>query len=118
MSMADVIYDSEAQMGARPLIEADGVRICENDWSPAPIITRCGDDVRIVAVIARLLGNGAFSRLVGDIRKAGLCPVVIEPMGAQMPSILAKWGWTGRRRLSGLEPGDTYVEWRPAETSQ
>ncbi len=89
---------------------ADPIWVCPSDWdtSPSPIITYDDNECRIVAVVAAHPGSGAFSRLVDAIRKSNRVPVVVEPMGYAMPSILARWGW-----LKSVGP-DGESEWRPA----
>lgn len=62
------------------------------DWSEALISV---DEVCafIVIVHASRKRRGAFRRLVENIRKAGLTPVVCSPIGLTMSLILEKWGW-------------------------
>ena len=62
------------------------------DWDET-LITTHGSSAFIVLVYARRKRRGALSRLVKAIRNAGMTPVIVSPIGRQMPAILAKWGW-------------------------
>lgn len=50
-----------------------------NDWDRHSIFAQDNKRVRLVALQARDPGHGAFTRLIGEISKAGLVPVVVEP---------------------------------------
>lgn len=74
------------------------------DWKEALIAV---DDrfARIIMVESTRHRRGALTRLVKNIKAAGLIPVICAPMGKQMPAILEHWGWI---RLPGNE--DEWVE--------
>jgi hypothetical protein len=62
------------------------------DWPEDIVVTQLGKDIRIVAIYNPKRGNGAFSRLVTGIVKAGLRPVVVCP-SHEMRDICKTWGW-------------------------
>lgn len=67
-------------------------------------------EIRIVAIYAQEQGRGIFKQLVSDIRSAGYRPVVVEPIGLTMPSIMRRWEWD----CSLAEYEDEVMEeWRP-----
>ena len=80
-----------------------------NDWE-AVCISLDGKDVRLVLLQAKHQRRGALRRLVGGIVAAGLSPVIIEPVGNDMPAIMRHWGWHTKR--VGHE-FDQYTECRP-----
>jgi hypothetical protein len=69
-------------------------------------------EIRLVAIKARVQQRGALNRLIASIRKAGYTPVVVEPIGHQMPAILHHWGWMKTLVEDGAE---VVEEWRPAD---
>ena len=79
------------------------------DWESGLVMIR-GMEARIVLLNARQPGTGAFKRLLGAIGRAGLMPVVVEPMGGTMPAILERWGWKKKQCGAGF---DSWEEWRP-----
>jgi hypothetical protein len=85
------------------------------DWVFPTVVSHDGREVFIVAILAQEPGNGAFRRLIGNIRGAGLTPVVVCPVGAIMPAILKRWGWVERIVGNGWEAVD---EWRPPSESR
>lgn len=87
------------------------VWIIEADWQELPLISRIGGEVRIVLVLAAKRRCGAFRRLVDGIIAAGLRPVVVCPVLADMPRILAHWRWVCRS--VGFRD-----EWRPPAEKQ
>lgn len=80
------------------------------DFDEDTLLTREGNDIRIVIVNVRHPGKGAFGRLVRGISAAGLNPVVVAPVGPHMPAILAKWGWVQHIIGIGFERENL---WRP-----
>lgn len=74
------------------------------------LLTRDGNEIRIVLINSHHPRQGAFGRLVRGIHKAGLIPVVIAPIGPFMPVILKHWGWKMTTSGIGFERTD---EWRP-----
>lgn len=80
------------------------------DWAETDVIGRFGKEIRIIAIIARQPGTGAFRRLVAGIEEAGFRPVVVEPF-AQMQAILRRWGWRARVVGKGVHRQE---QWRPA----
>ena len=50
-----------------------------NDWDRHTIISMDHNRVRLVALQAKVPGQGAFTRLIDALDKAGLVPVLVEP---------------------------------------
>jgi hypothetical protein len=63
-----------------------------SDWHPRDVVSSDGVEVRIVAIMAREPGTGAFRRLVAGIESAGLRPVIVCPLPG-MTEIMGRWGW-------------------------
>lgn len=80
-----------------------------SDWSPWPVLSIANDELHIIAINA-VGRKGALRRLIDGAATAGLCAVIVEPMGA-MPAILAKWGWQRRVVGKGFHARE---EWRPS----
>src|SRR6516164_8855455 len=76
------------------------------DWEPDSVVSLDGRRVRIVLITARTPGTGAFSRLVQNILRAGFKPVVVAPVGPEMPAILKHWGWRKAIERSGFEQSE------------
>lgn len=68
-------------------------------------------EVRIVAVFAKDSGKGALTRLISSIRAAGYCPVIVEPIGLEMPAILLHWRW---HKTMAEYDNEVVEEWRPS----
>ena len=81
-----------------------------SDWQPDCVVSRDGDDIRLIIINARNPGNGAFKRLIRNIQNAHLVPVVCAPIGDVMPFLMRKWGW--RMTISG-KGFERCEEWRP-----
>lgn len=81
------------------------------DWHDDVVVSTRGDLVRIIAIRARRLGTGAFSRMITGISKAGRIPVIVEPM-FDMPAILERWGWSKQIVGHGFQREE---QWRPTK---
>lgn len=57
----------------------DAIWFDQNDWDAATIITQDGKRIRLVALQAKIPGQGAFNRLVRRIFAHNLAPVLVEP---------------------------------------
>ena len=110
--MLGVMLEDEIAAGNRPVYvgATEPFPVPAGEWNGAVISLTPDRKCRIVLVDAKRPGRGAFSRLVGAIRAAGYMPAVIEPVGNDMPAIMRKWGWKGRRIGSGWE---SYAEFTP-----
>jgi hypothetical protein len=83
------------------------------DWIEDMVVSRVGDDVRIVAIQAKEPGSGAFSRLITALAKRGLRPIVVCPF-SHMEEILRRWKW--RRKDVGIGFDDREDQWTPRST--
>jgi hypothetical protein len=75
------------------------------DWHEDTIASTNQFRVRLVALIARDPGRGAFRRLVEAIQREGMVPVVVEPFN-DLAQILTRWKW--KHRLIGR---GEFVHW-------
>lgn len=106
----NVMRDHERQFGFTPIAPGEATWLPSSDWADDIVVALDGVRVRIVAIYARSCGNGAFSRLVTNIIRAGLLPVVVAPMG-RMTDILTAWGW--HHRMVGKSFDERRDEWFP-----
>lgn len=108
---AGLMMDDERERGHRLVLVGDKFpfSLPSSDWHQNAVVALDGTEVRIVAILAKHPGQGAFRRLVENIRGAGLTPVVLAPIGMVMPAILQKWGWIKTETGSGF---DHEEEWR------
>lgn len=108
-----IMRRNEVREGHKIVMPGDVAWLPKSDWPSHIVISMDGEEVRIVAIIATVRGAGAFKRLVRGIVEAGLKPVVIEPL-FDMPSILRKWGWAGKKVETRTGPE---YQWRPSAIS-
>ena len=107
--LGDVLEVTERALGAEPVDwQAPPYSLDMATMRAHPIITRRDDEARIVAIWFDPRGAGQFHRLIARIAGAGLSPIVVCPVLADMPAILKHWGW--RRRWGGLLMNE---EWEP-----
>lgn len=107
-----VMYEEEAKLGARPLpIELRSALMPSAEWERG-VITRKGDEIRLVAILAKQPGSGAFRRLIAAVEAADLRPVIVCPVGEVMPAIMKRWKWTRTLHRDG-DLLDVREEWRP-----
>jgi hypothetical protein len=112
MGPSEAMKEDERAMGFTPVSPGEVPWLAVADWQPTGVISIKGKIVRIVAIKAIVPRTGAFSRLITGIAKAGLRPVVVEPM-FDMPDILRRWGWSHRIIGSGK---DRQEVWQPSLT--
>ena len=85
-----------------------------DDWDETSVVSQDGKEVRLVAILAKRSSNGAFKRLLGAIKEAGLKPVVVCPM-PDIEIMLRAFGW---RYQQHRPAGDALLEeehWRPPD---
>lgn len=102
--------EHEAAHGHEVLTPDTAPWIRPEDWENY-IITRDGERIRLVVLMAARPRSGALGRLVTGICKAGLIPVVVIPLGF-MEAILRRWGW--RREIVGSTFDDLEEHWTPS----
>jgi hypothetical protein len=107
---SNVMRDSEVARGYRPVFPGDFPWFPASEWPQDVVVSLDGNRVRIIAVYALNPGNGAFSRLITGIVRAGLIPTVVAPF-SEMVDILTHWGW--HRRIVGKTFNDRCDEWFP-----
>jgi hypothetical protein len=106
---SEAMREDELTMGFTPIRPGEMPWFPAEDWSPGDVASIKRNRVRIVAIKAQRPGTGAFSRLITALAKAGMVPLVVEPMFA-MPNILRRWGWKGFIVGNGIEKQEI---WRP-----
>jgi hypothetical protein len=112
LGMAGVMMENELAAGFR-LVQPGHAPFdfAEADWAfGQQVVSLDHDEVRLVIITARHPGHGSFRRLIDAIADAGLKPVVVEPIGATMPAIMARWGWSRSVKGTGFKRVE---EWRP-----
>lgn len=100
--------EQEEALGWRCVVDAPW--FIKDDWIGDPVVSIKGDEVRIVAILAKTPGAGAFGRLIDGILAAGLKPIVVEPVFMTMPAIMERWGWRRRNIGQDFEPYRTFYE--------
>lgn len=103
-----VMRDMEKDIGAVvvPVGSTKPFPVPSVDWNQETLITVLGVKARIVVASANFPRSGALSRLVHNIKAAGLIPVIVSPVGPIMPAILKHWGWTRAK----IGEGETVAE--------
>lgn len=104
------MQEDERALGFEPVKPGAVPWLLAEDWPDDIVVSVRGLEVRIVAIKAKQIGNGAFSRLIAGICYAGLTPIVVEPL-FDMPAILRRWGWKPRVTGSGFAREES---WRPS----
>jgi hypothetical protein len=104
--IGDNLRRMEIEQGFSIISEASWYN--KDDWHPRTIISQDGKKVRLVALQARRSQEGAFSRLIGNLWKADLMPVLVEPN-----QTLIDWACRHNfreRRINGKYP---HTVWHP-----
>lgn len=111
----ELMRDNERKAGFTPLIPGDAPWLPAGDWHDTVVVSTDHRQVRLVAILAKRPGNGAFRRLVAGIVAAGLKPVVVEPTD-EMRKTLRRWGWRGRWHGHGFETSEE--RWTPTKAAK
>ena len=81
----------------------------KEDWDETVVVSVDGERVRLVAILAKQPGCGAFRRLVAAIQAAGLKPCVLCPT-PELAATLKRWGWREKHKGVGIESEE---RWEP-----
>jgi hypothetical protein len=99
-SWAYTIRKLESDYGYKLIDEAPWLN--RNEWEEIVVSTDKEGRIRLVLLDAKEPKTGAFTRLLEGIYKAGLTPVIVEPIG-----FLEEWcrqhGWRSRRLRHGSD---------------
>jgi hypothetical protein len=106
---SEAMREDERAMGFEPIRPGDCEWFSAADWNHKDVVSVRGREVRIVAIKATKVGVGAFSRMITGIARAGLTPIVVEPL-FDMPDILQRWGWQRFEIGEGFEHQEI---WKP-----
>lgn len=101
-SISEVMRDDERAAGHKVILPGEVEWLPLADWDPTIVVSLDGNKVRLVAILARNPGNGAFRRLVATIAASGLTPQIIAPTN-EMRATVKRWGWRIRTKGSGFE---------------
>ena len=88
--------DLEREKGFVPIPYGSAwpVTFSDAEWEDGVIsVDAERNEIRLVAIRARVERRGALRRLLGRIAKAGYQPVIVEPIGPVMPALMRRWGW-------------------------
>lgn len=109
--MQEIMRDAERKSGYRVVVPGEVSWLSADDWDAT--VTVSVDDkrktVRLVAILAKSPGNGAFLRTVRAIMDVGLTPCIVEPT-REMRATMQRWKWARRRVGHGF---DGEEQWRP-----
>ena len=108
----EIMRDNEAADGCRVVLPGDEPWLSASDWHPTVTVSRHGNTVRLVAILAKSPGNGAFRRTIAGIIDAGLVPCVVAPT-MEMRATLKRWKWKCRHVGYGM---DCEEQWRPRKS--
>ncbi len=108
--MWEIMRRDEVAKGNSVIVPGDAPWLSADDWDPTIIVSQSGKEIRLIAILAKQPGTGAFKRTVAGILGADLVPVVIEPLGS-MSVILKRWGWS--KRIVGSGFMEREEQWRP-----
>jgi hypothetical protein len=111
--MQDILRGYEREAGRRIVLPGDEPWLPAEDWDPTITVSVDGTKVRLVAILAKRPGTGAFRRLISGIEQAGLTPCMVDPIRS-MQETLTRWGWKPRRYGYGIE---CETQWTPRRRS-
>lgn len=97
----EAMLADERARGFVPVMPGTVPWLPEADWPEDIVISVFAGEVRIVAIYAKTKKSGAFSRLITNIAKYGMTPLICSPMG-DMITICRRWGWLVRTEGSGF----------------
>lgn len=105
----EIMRDDERARGNTIIVPGEVEWLPAEDWDHTIVVSQDGREVRLIAILAKRPGNGAFRRLVESIRKDGLTPVIIAP-SPEMAATMRRWKWFRRYVGTGFEQEE---QWRP-----
>ncbi len=109
------LLNDETRAGRTPILPTNAPAWLNlDDWRGWPVLSIGDGELFVIAVWSAR--RGALSRLIAGAQGAGLSPVIVCPMGRQMPAILAHWGW--QKRIADDPGGGVVEEWRPAPVAE
>lgn len=89
----EVMREDERSSGFAVVVPGDTAWLSSTDWDETVVVSTDGKDVRLVAILAKRPGNGAFNRLIAGIEACGLRPVIVAPT-REMAATCIRRGWT------------------------
>lgn len=105
----EIMREDERKRGNSVIVPGDMPWLPADDWDSTVVVSQRGKEVRLIALLAKHPGAGAFHRMVGKIRSSGLTPVIIAP-SREMAATMRRWGWYRRYVGSGFTQEE---QWRP-----
>lgn len=113
MPIWEIMRDDERARGNEIIIPGEVDWLTADDWDPTVVVSRRKSEIRLIAILAKNQGRGAFRRLVVGIRSAGLTPVIIAP-SIEMAATMRRWQWHRRYVGSGAEQEE---QWLPGKVA-
>jgi hypothetical protein len=91
----EVMREDERRAGRTVIVPGDVEWLPAADWDETVVVSLDGQQVRLIAILAKNPGNGAFRRLIAAICAAELVPIISTPTN-EMRETLKRWGWKGK----------------------
>ena len=109
---ADVFMKNEEVRRGYTLVNPGDFKWLPKEEWVCPIISRDGNLIRLVGLIAVKPKDGAFTRLVNGIIQDGFIPVVCTPT-VEMREILGRWNW--KQQLHYVAGVGREEQWQPRQ---
>lgn len=107
--MCEVMREDEEDAGYTTVLPGSEPWLSADDWDESIVVSRSKKEVRLIALMAKHPGSGAFTRTVNGIIDAGLIPVILAPV-RDMRETVKRWNWAPRHVGSGWNHEE---QWRP-----
>jgi len=105
----EIMRDNEREAGNEVIVPGQVAWLPLLDWDETIVVSRRRKEIRLIAILAKSPGNGAFRRLIDAIQANGLTPVILAP-SLEMAATMRRWGWSRRFVGTGFEQEE---QWRP-----
>lgn len=108
-SIPEMMRADEAEAGHGVVLPGDLPWFSADEWSPDCVVSIDRRRVRLILIVAKRPGTGAFTRLAARILASGLKPMVLAPT-REFQAMLSKRGWRRKDFGTGL---DHEERWEP-----
>lgn len=105
----EIMREDEASAGHEIILPGAVPWLPAEDWDETVVVSRAGNTVRLVAILAKNPGTGAFRRLIAALAQARLHPVIVAPT-REMAATCQRMGWHCTVYGRG---DDTVQHWEP-----
>lgn len=110
MTIPQMIRADEVAAGHRVVLPGEEPWFNADEWSPDCAVSIDRRRVRLILIVAKRPGTGAFPRLVARILASGLKPMVLAPT-REFQNTLIRMGWRRKDFGYGLNHEE---RWEPA----